>query len=108
LYRSELGRAPKKVYTLKFSSLWQMTDEQSAGVTGTIATAVATLVDKQVMGRDTGLKEVRQLATVTGFGSNITDGDIKEAEKQAEEMRENPPDPLGNPADVSPQRQNAG
>lgn len=107
LYRSELGRAPKKVYTLKFSSLWQMTDEQSANVTATVAGAVGTLVDKQVIDRPMALKEVRQLSTVTGFGSNIRDEDIKEAEKQAEEMRENPPDPLGGSADVQPKRPNA-
>lgn len=108
LYRSELGRAPKKVLTLKFSSLWQMTDEQSATVTGTIATAVSTLVDKQVIDRPIAMKELRQLATVTGFGSNIRDEDIELAEKQAEEMRENPPSPEGGPGDVSPKRPDAG
>jgi uncharacterized protein len=100
LYRSVLGRKPKDVYTLNFRSLWQMTDEQSAQVTSSIATAVATLVDKQVFNPALALKEIKTSSGVTNFGTNITDDDIEQAEADEKERRENPPDPLtGLPAD---------
>lgn len=107
LYRSELGRQPKSVYTLNFRPLWQMTDEQSAGVTSTVANAVSTLVDKQVFDRPMALKEIRQLSQVTNFGSNVTEDDIAQAEKEAKEQRENPPDPFADPADVGATNPNA-
>jgi phage-related protein (TIGR01555 family) len=93
LYRSTLGRVPKKVYTLIFRPLWQMDDEQSAAVTTSVVTAITTLVDKMVYTRSQALKEIRTLASVTNFGSNITDDDIKLAEEDEKEARENPPTP---------------
>jgi hypothetical protein len=60
-----------------------------------VATAVATLVDKQILARPTALKELKTLSGVTNFGTNITDDDIKQAEDDEKEARENPPEPDG-------------
>lgn len=106
LYRSVLGRAPDHTVTINFRPLWQMTDEQSAAVTNQVVTAVGTLVDKQIYVRSQALKEVKQLANVTNFGSNITDEDITQAENDEKDARENPPTPeeLGNLEDPNVRR----
>lgn len=100
LYRSVLGREPKKVYTLNFRSLWQMTERENAEVTAAVAGAIGTLVEKQVFTLPMALKEIKTLSATTGFGTNVTDADVSQAEADEKEARENPPDPItGLPAD---------
>jgi phage-related protein (TIGR01555 family) len=99
LYRSTLGREPKKPVTLVFKPLWQLNDQESSEITAKTVTAVSTLVDKGIYDRSMALKEIRQLSTLTGFGSKITDDDIKQAEEDAKMARENPPDVISNPED---------
>ena len=75
-------------FSFKFTSLWQMTEQQKAEVaerkTGTIIAAKA----DGLYGRGTALKELRQQSSETGVHTNITDDDIEEAEEE-DEM--NPP-----------------
>lgn len=78
-YRSRLGRAPKKDETFKFTSLMQLSDGERASVAGSIVQAASSAFESQLMTREAAMKEVKQWATITGFGSNITDEDIKEA-----------------------------
>ena len=109
-YRSTFGRRPAKPLTIKFSPLWQLSDQDSATVVGTLASAIAALMEKGVFGRTQALKELRTASNVTGFGTNITDDDIATAEKQDEEMNESPPLPFlsAKPADPADSDPNAG
>lgn len=110
-YRSTFGNKPPKPLTIKFAPLWQLSDADSADVAQSIATAIGTLMDKGVFGRTLALKELKQSSNVTNFGTNITDDDIATAEKQDEEMHENPPIPFLNakpPEPGEPGGPNAG
>ena len=80
LYRSTFGKEPPKQFEVVFRSLWQMSDEQKADVTDKNTAAVATAYEKQIIRRSTALRELKQLADVTGAFSNITDEEIAEAE----------------------------
>jgi phage-related protein (TIGR01555 family) len=81
MYRSTFGCAPPKAFTLKFKSCWQMTDEAKADVTTKRTTSVVSAYNAQIITRSTALKELKQLAPLTGAFSNITDDEIKEAEQ---------------------------
>jgi uncharacterized protein len=98
-WRSEFGGAPPVGWNLEFETLWQLNEEQRANVTTAVTAAVLDGYEKQVYGRGTALKELRQLSNVTGCFTNITDEDIQQAvEEDADtELRrpgELPPPPL--------------
>ena len=78
-YRSLFGRAPKIGETFMFTNLWKMSDAEKASVADSILKTAAAGVDSQIMTREAAMKEVKQWATVTGFGNHITEKDIKSA-----------------------------
>lgn len=65
-------------FSLKFRSLWQLSDDQKADIAGKVVTAVTAAED--IIGRQTALKELKQSSQVTGIFSNITDENINAAE----------------------------
>jgi|ERR1700758_117759 len=81
LYRCEAASAGIKLpddFTVKFRSLWQLTDEQKADIAGKVTTAVSGVQD--IIDRATALRELKQSSRVTGIFSNITDEMIDDAE----------------------------
>lgn len=79
-YRSKFGKEPGKTFAIGFRPLWQMSDEQRANVTAAVTSAVTGAFDSHIIDRATALRELKQLAPVTGAFSNIDDKAIKEAE----------------------------
>ena len=95
LHRSVIGSPPPENYTQDFRSLWQLSDDQKATMAVQVTTAVTAASDSGLIDRATALKELRQSAHVTGVFTNITDGDIKEAEAE-------PPPVLGEMPNEKP------
>lgn len=79
-YRSLFGRPPPKTFSIVFAPLWQLSDEQKADITNTVAAAIVAVHDSQITKRATALRELKQLSHVTGYFSNISDEEIAEAE----------------------------
>jgi len=79
-YRSKFGREPSKGFGISFNPLWQLSEEQRANVTVAVTSAVQGAFDSHIINRATALRELKQLAPITGAFSNIDDKDIKEAE----------------------------
>lgn len=66
-------------FGIKFRPLWQLTEtEKSEHAQKTVTTAAAA-VEGGIMSPKTAMMEVRQAATINGFGSNISDEDIEAA-----------------------------
>src|SRR3972149_1456285 len=78
-----------KGFSVSFKSLWQLTDEQKSSITSTTAPVIIQAEESGLIDRTTALKELRQLSSITGVFSNISDEAIEEAET------EGPPDPEG-------------
>lgn len=79
-YRSTFGREPSKGFGISFNPLWQLTDEQRAEIVTKIVAAVVAAYDAQIIDRATALRELKQIAALTGAFSNIADEAIKKAE----------------------------
>ena len=95
-YASKFGKAPPKFFQTPFKPLWQMSKVEEADVTDKTVGSVLEAYEGGLISRSGAMKELRQLATITGAFSNITDEDIDHAEEQDKDARENPP----NPADL--------
>lgn len=80
LYRSTFGRPAPAQFAISFKPLWQMSDDQSATVTNTLTTAIVGAYEAQIIDRGTAMRELKQIAGITGAYSNITDEAIKEAD----------------------------
>lgn len=106
-HRSLYGVPLPRGFNYSFKPLWQLTDEVKAQIVTSHAGAVSQLVQGQVFTPAIALKEIRQSSRITGFGSNITDEDIKAAEEMPPPM----PDPNmmggmgGDPNDPNAQGQ---
>jgi len=80
--------------TIGFKPLWQLDATQKADVATKVSDNVVKLTEAGIMSNQTALKEIRQSSDETGFGTNITDEDINNAESepaplpQAEEVAE--------------------
>lgn len=85
--------------SFEFNSLWQMSENDRASVTGAITTAIVNAYDSGIVSKPVAMKELREASEVTGVWSNITDEEIEEAEAEP------PPTPeMGDP-DGEPQTQ---
>jgi phage-related protein (TIGR01555 family) len=80
--------------TIGFKPLWQLDATQKADVASKTTDNVVKLTEAGIISNQTALKELKQSSDETGFGSNITDEDINNAEAepaplpQAEEVAE--------------------
>lgn len=82
LCRSELGAPPPEGFDFSFNPIWTLTEGEKIDIAGKVAAAVSSLEGGGIIDRALALKELRQSSRVTGFGSNITDDDIVEAEME--------------------------
>lgn len=71
-------------FGVTFRPLWQMTDKEKAEVTSSVTTSVTSAMDSGLIGRKTGLKELRSISRVTGIFTNITDETIEAADDEVE------------------------
>jgi hypothetical protein len=83
VYQSNFGKPAPEDLGIKWNSLWQQNPAEKATVTKTTVDAIVECVSNGIFSRELALKEIKQLSTITGFGTNITDEDITEG---------NPPD----------------
>lgn len=77
---SEFGYAPPEEFDLEFEHLWQMDEVQKSQVTATTGGAISDAYEKQIIDRDTAMRELKALGREVGTFSLITDEDITEAE----------------------------
>lgn len=103
VHKSKLGKMPADDFDFEFSPLWQMTEEQKATVSSTIATAISTAFEGGLIDQATAMKELKQSSEYTGIFSNISDDDIADAEAAPPAFGEtsglgDPAQELGDPA----------
>jgi phage-related protein (TIGR01555 family) len=82
MHRSMYGEDPPEDFNFEFNSLYQIDDREKADTAGILTNAICMAVEKNVVRRDTALKELRQMSEETGVWSNISDEEIKEAEEE--------------------------
>jgi phage-related protein (TIGR01555 family) len=68
--------------TIGFKPLWQLDATEKADVSTKVTDNVTKLTEAGIISNQTALKELRQSSEETGFGSNITDEDINNAEAE--------------------------
>lgn len=88
-HRSKFGTELPEGFNWTFAPLWQLSEQEKAGIAGQITGAVDQAVAGGLVDQVTALKELRQSSRITGVWSNITDETIKAAEEAAA----NPPMP---------------
>jgi DNA topoisomerase IB len=82
---SEFGHVPDDMdYT--FPSVRVLTEEEKAKLWSDTATGLTALFGSGLMSKVVVLKELKQQADVTGFGTNITDENIEDAQEE-EDMK---------------------
>jgi hypothetical protein len=68
-------------FALDFRSLWVLSDQDKAGIASTDSATIVSEFNSGIISQEEALKEKRQLAKITGRGTNITDESIKAASK---------------------------
>lgn len=101
--RSELGTAPPEGFAYQFTSLWQLSDTEKATNAKTVAEAVISAYDADVIDRPTAMKEFRQSSHGTGIFTSITDKQITEAENEPPPAPELSLDPDDRPEETPPE-----
>jgi hypothetical protein len=79
VYQSNFGTPAPDDLGIKWNSLWQQTPSEKSIVTKNTVDAITECVVNGIFSKELALKEIKQLSTITGFGTNITDEDIEES-----------------------------
>jgi hypothetical protein len=90
VYWSAFGKAPSDDLSFTFTSLWQMSEKEKAEIALAKTNTIMIAYDSGVIDDVTALKELKQLADVTGMFDNITDAMIKIVENRVPEAPEVP------------------
>lgn len=69
-------------FAIKFSSLWEMQPTEKAEVAKGVGEAVGAAFESGLIGRQTALRELRQVSKATGVFTNITDEAIESADDE--------------------------
>ncbi|MGJ0580350.1 DUF1073 domain-containing protein [Xenorhabdus bovienii] len=103
-HRSLFGEPLPDDFTFEFNKLWEMSDTDRSTMANNVASALSTLVDRQILPLHAAMADLRNLADVIGIGGSVTDEDIEEAKAQWEESEPetSPPPSLGNPLQQKP------
>lgn len=83
-WRSLFGESLPEDLTFEFNKLWDMSDADRATMANNIATALGTLVDRQIIPIHVAMNDLRNISDVIGIGGSITDEDIEDAKAQWE------------------------
>ncbi|TXE22188.1 DUF1073 domain-containing protein [Serratia ureilytica] len=96
-HRSLFGAGLPDDFTFTFNKLWEISDTDRSTLASNVATAVATLVDRDILPRHAAMTDVRNLSELTGIGGSITDEDIDNEKKQwqEDELETRPPPAIG-------------
>lgn len=89
MWRSTYGKAAPKDLEFTFTPLWQMSALDKATIAKTNTETILGAFESTLIARPTAMKELRQSSGDTGLFTNISDEDIDDAEKEAD----NPPMP---------------
>lgn len=81
IHRSKFGRPLPKGFNWTFAPLWQMSETDKATVAGQVTVFVDQAVTGGLISSQVALKELRQSSRTTGYWTNITDEDIKQAKQ---------------------------
>lgn len=92
-FRSAHGKNAPEGTTFTFRPLWQLSDTEKATITTATTSAITSAQTSGVIGRQTALKELKQLSHVTGVFSNITDEMIEAADDDVDSGEFAPPLP---------------
>jgi phage-related protein (TIGR01555 family) len=84
-WRSLHGAPPPEGTTFTFNPLWQLSDKERTEIAKTTTDTVTAAVEKSLVKKSTGLKELRQASRTSGTWTNISDEEIAAAEKQEAE-----------------------
>ncbi|CDG86508.1 Phage-related family protein [Xenorhabdus bovienii str. feltiae France] len=97
-HRSLFGEPLPDDFTFEFNKLWEMSDTDRSTMANNVASALSTLVDRQILPLHAAMADLRNLADVIGIGGSVTDEDIEEAKAQYEESEPETSSapPLGN------------
>jgi phage-related protein (TIGR01555 family) len=87
LCMSTLGGVPDDM-DFAFNPVYTATDEERAKKIDSTTKAVAELYNSGIITQKVALKEVKQDSDETGFGTNITDDDIKKADDEVKDPME--------------------
>jgi phage-related protein (TIGR01555 family) len=68
--------------TIGFKPLWQLNATEKADIATKVTDNVTKLTEAAIISNKTALMEIKQSSDETGFGSNITDEDINNAESE--------------------------
>ena len=74
-----LGKAVPEGFSIDFSPLWQLTDEQKSNVAKSTTEAVLSAQGAGLVSDQVGLRELKQSSEITGVWSNISTEDIEAA-----------------------------
>ncbi|MCC8421463.1 DUF1073 domain-containing protein [Photorhabdus thracensis] len=96
-HRSLFGEPLPNDFTFEFNKLWEMSDTDRATMANNVASAIGTLVDRQILPIHAAMTDLRNMADVIGIGGSITDEDIESAKTLWEESEsETSPPPTFN------------
>lgn len=103
-WRSLFGQPLPDDFTFEFNKLWEMSDTDRSTMANNVATAISTLVDRQIMPVHAAMNDLRNLSDVIGIGGSITDKDIEDAKTQWEEdeSETSPPPSFRDPVSQKP------
>jgi phage-related protein (TIGR01555 family) len=96
-HRSLFGTGLPDDFTFTFNKLWEISDTDRSTLASNVATAVATLVDRDILPRHAAMNDIRNLSEMTGIGGSITDEDIdnEKTKWQEDESETRPPPAIG-------------
>ncbi|QIP56840.1 DUF1073 domain-containing protein [Hafnia alvei] len=105
-WRSLFGEALPEDFTFEFNKLWEVSDAERSTMANNVATALSTLVDRQIMPLHAAMNDLRNISDVIGIGGSITDKDIEDAKTEWEEAEPEtePPPQIGAPVSEKPTR----
>lgn len=84
-WRSQFGQPLPDDFTFEFNKLWEMSDSDRATMANNVATALATLVDREILPLPAAMNDLRNLSDIIGIGGALTDKDIEDAKTQWQE-----------------------
>lgn len=86
LHMSKFGNQAPDNFDFDFVPLWQTSQKEKAEIAKSVTETVAKAVEAGALDTPTAMKELKQSADYTGIFSNITDGQIEDAESEPPPM----------------------
>ena len=94
-FRSMFGQTVPEGTDFTFRPLWQISESEKAAIGSSLTSAIASAQTSGIIGRQTALKELKQLSHVTGVFSNVTDEMIAAADDDVDAGEFAGRDPFG-------------